>query len=88
VLQLVLRLGELNYQFVGPKVHPAAFFMHLLYLDDAGSAGNKSEEYLVVGGVSVYEAQELLPALYINSRFQLIQWNSLLKSCVIDLIDI
>ena len=31
--------------------------MHLLYLDDAGSAGNKSEEYLVLGGVSVYEAQ-------------------------------
>ena len=31
--------------------------MHLLYLDDAGSAGNKREEYLVLGGVSVYEAQ-------------------------------
>ena len=30
--------------------------MHLLYLDDAGSAGNKREEYLVLGGVSVYEA--------------------------------
>lgn len=31
--------------------------MHLLYLDDSGSAGNLSEEYLVLGGVSVYEAQ-------------------------------
>lgn len=31
--------------------------MHLLYLDDAGSASNKNEEYLVLGGVSVFEAQ-------------------------------
>jgi len=31
--------------------------MHLLYLDDAGSAANSNEEYLVLGGVSVYEAQ-------------------------------
>ena len=31
--------------------------MHLLYLDDAGSAGNPSEQYLVLGGVSVFEAQ-------------------------------
>lgn len=31
--------------------------MHLLYLDDAGSTGNPNEEYLVLGGVSVYEAQ-------------------------------
>jgi len=31
--------------------------LHLLYLDDAGSAGNKDEQYLVLGGVSVYEAQ-------------------------------
>jgi len=31
--------------------------MHLLYLDDAGSAANKTEEYLVLGGVSVFEAQ-------------------------------
>lgn len=31
--------------------------MHLLYLDDAGSARNPDEEYLVLGGVSVYEAQ-------------------------------
>ncbi|MBX3728380.1 MAG: DUF3800 domain-containing protein [Candidatus Sumerlaeia bacterium] len=31
--------------------------MHLLYLDDAGSAHNPAEEYLVLGGVSVFEAQ-------------------------------
>ena len=31
--------------------------MHLLYLDDAGSAGNANEEYLILGGVSVFEAQ-------------------------------
>ncbi|MBN1341660.1 MAG: DUF3800 domain-containing protein [Phycisphaerae bacterium] len=31
--------------------------MHLLYLDDAGSAQNPQEEYLVLGGVSIFEAQ-------------------------------
>ena len=31
--------------------------MHLLYLDDSGSADNPNEEYLVLGGVSVFEAQ-------------------------------
>ena len=31
--------------------------MHLLYLDDSGSAGNPNEQYLVLGGVSVFEAQ-------------------------------
>jgi len=31
--------------------------MHLLYLDDAGSAANLTEQYLVLGGISVYEAQ-------------------------------
>lgn len=31
--------------------------MHLLYLDDAGSSKNQNEEYLVLAGVSVYEAQ-------------------------------
>lgn len=31
--------------------------MHLLYLDDAGSAKNPSEQYLVLGGISVFEAQ-------------------------------
>ena len=31
--------------------------MHLLYLDDSGSSGNTKEEYLVLGGVSVNEAQ-------------------------------
>ncbi len=32
-------------------------FMHLLYLDDAGSPANKEESYFVLGGVSVFEAQ-------------------------------
>jgi hypothetical protein len=31
--------------------------MYLLYLDDAGSPGNAAEEYFVLGGVCVYEAQ-------------------------------
>jgi len=31
--------------------------MHLLYLDDSGSASNASEAHLVLGGVSIYEAQ-------------------------------
>ncbi len=31
--------------------------MHLLYLDDAGSAANANERYLVLGGVAIYEAQ-------------------------------
>ena len=31
--------------------------MHLLYLDDAGSVGNVHEQYLVLGGVCVFEAQ-------------------------------
>jgi hypothetical protein len=31
--------------------------MHLLYLDDSGSSPNQKEEYLVLAGVSVYEAQ-------------------------------
>jgi hypothetical protein len=31
--------------------------VHLLYLDDAGSAKNPKERYLVLGGVAVFEAQ-------------------------------
>ena len=31
--------------------------MHLLYLDDAGSTGNAKEQYFVLGGISIYEAQ-------------------------------
>ena len=31
--------------------------MHLLYLDDSGSVKNKDEEYLVLGGISLFEAQ-------------------------------
>jgi hypothetical protein len=31
--------------------------MYLLYLDDAGSPGNPAEEYFVLDGVCVFEAQ-------------------------------
>jgi hypothetical protein len=31
--------------------------MYLLYLDDAGSAPNPNEEYFVLGGIAIYEAQ-------------------------------
>ena len=31
--------------------------MHLLYLDDSGAASNANEQYVVLGGVSVFEAQ-------------------------------
>jgi hypothetical protein len=31
--------------------------MHLLYLDDSGSAKNPNEQYLVLGGLSVFERQ-------------------------------
>ena len=31
--------------------------MHLLYLDDAGSVKNPSEEYVILGGVSIFESQ-------------------------------
>jgi len=31
--------------------------VHLLYLDDSGSTPNPTEDYLVLGGLSVYEAQ-------------------------------
>ena len=31
--------------------------MHLLYLDDPGSVLNSKEEYIVLGGLSIYETQ-------------------------------
>jgi Protein of unknown function (DUF3800) len=31
--------------------------MHLLYLDDSGSVNNKEEEYIVLGGLSLFEPQ-------------------------------
>jgi hypothetical protein len=31
--------------------------MHLLYLDDAGTAKNPGEQYLILGGLAIYEAQ-------------------------------
>jgi hypothetical protein len=32
-------------------------FMHLLYLDDSGSVKNKGEEYIILGGISIFENQ-------------------------------
>ncbi len=32
-------------------------FMHILYLDDAGSAGNQNERYFALGGISLFERQ-------------------------------
>ena len=54
-----MRLRGLQLRFVGRLSTRLPFFcaMHLLYLDDAGSANNATEEYLVLGGVSVYESQ-------------------------------
>lgn len=31
--------------------------MHLLYLDDSGSVKNPNEEYIVLGGISIFETQ-------------------------------
>jgi len=31
--------------------------MYLLYLDDAGSPSNPAEDYFVLGGICIYEAQ-------------------------------
>ena len=44
--------------------------MHLLYLDDAGSVGNVREQYLVLGGVSVFEAQSSWITQALDSRAQ------------------
>lgn len=53
-----MRLGGLHSQSNGgdsTRLH--FYFMHLLYLDDSGSANNAQESYLVLGGLSVFEAQ-------------------------------
>ena len=57
-----MRLGELPYGGSMEETPPGCIFfallpMHLLYLDDSGSARNANEAYLVLGGISVYEAQ-------------------------------
>ena len=41
----------------GRKSTRPFFLMHLLYLDDAGSVKNPSEEYVILGGVSIFESQ-------------------------------
>jgi|ADurb_Total_1113_FD_contig_123_6921_length_3735_multi_3_in_1_out_0_4 hypothetical protein len=57
---VALRLRELPWRFVGGKPLGRIFFwraMYLLYLDDSGSVNNPKEEYLVLGGLAIYEAQ-------------------------------
>jgi hypothetical protein len=44
-------------RFVRRKPARLRFFTYLLYLDDAGSADKKAEACLLLGGVSVFEAQ-------------------------------
>lgn len=55
----VVRLGGLLYGGPLDIVHLAAFSlgqpMYLLYRDDSGSPGNKSESHLILGGVAVFE---------------------------------
>ncbi len=55
-----MRLGGLPKWSV-EWFRPAAFFfthpMYLLYLDDSGSVRNRDENYFVLGGISVFEAQ-------------------------------
>jgi hypothetical protein len=61
--RFILRLGGLPKRSVGSQKSTRLPFyfslrpMHLLYLDDAGSAKNPGEDYLVLGGISIYEAQ-------------------------------
>jgi hypothetical protein len=56
-------LGELHYSGSLDFAPPGCFFLreddivYLLYLDDSGSAKNQNEEYLVLGGISVFERQ-------------------------------
>lgn len=57
-----MRLGGLHLRSKeGKNLSRLHFFiegkMHLLYLDDSGSAPNPNEQYFVLGGISVFEAQ-------------------------------
>lgn len=36
---------------------PAVLFMHLLYLDDAGSVGNSDDKHFAIAGISIFERQ-------------------------------
>lgn len=40
--------------------------MHLLYLDDSGWAENKNKDYLVLGGLSLYENQVELKCIALH----------------------
>jgi hypothetical protein len=47
--------------------------MHLLYLDDSGSPKNSSEEYYVLGGVSIFESQAGFLTKQLNDLAETIQ---------------
>lgn len=47
--------------------------MHLLYLDDSGSPGNLGEDYFVLGGVSIFEAQSFFLTKELNDLAETIQ---------------
>jgi hypothetical protein len=50
--------------------------MHLLYLDDSGSTGNRDEKYLVLGGVSIFEAQAHFLTLKLDELAETVNSNN------------
>lgn len=50
--------------------------MHLLYLDDAGSAGNTEERYFVLGGVALFERQVHWLSQEVDKVVDAIGWHS------------
>jgi len=61
-VNILLRLGGLPKRsaWIEKSTRLPFYFtfpMHLLYLDDSGSATNPHEDYFVLGGISIYEAQ-------------------------------
>lgn len=49
--------------------------MHLLYLDDAGSAGNPNERYFVLGGIALFERQVHWLAKELDKIVKAIGWH-------------
>ena len=54
---MLLYSGALGVSPLGRIIFLGNGLVHLLYLDDSGSTGNKSEKYMVLGGVLVFERQ-------------------------------
>lgn len=59
VYTLGIRLGGPAFAPVRQDVVPArpSFFMHLLYLDDAGSVANPDDQHFILAGISIFERQ-------------------------------